>query len=93
MILKQISDIYKQKEVDGELVEYLFKSGVVTLKYIESPNDIVGVDQMLNAKGVPYKSKCIVSLSSGEQIVVKHKFEDIIKTKENLKIKGFYGRD
>jgi hypothetical protein len=93
MIVKQISDIYKHKEIEGELHEVLFKKNVITRRYIESPNKITSVDEVLTANGKPYKSRCLITLETGEQIMIKHSFDEIINYKQPNKIRGFYGRD
>jgi len=91
MELKQLSDIYKQKEVDGEIHEYLFKKNVVTRRYLDSARDIASIEELISKSGNPYKSRCSVTLTTGEQIIVKHTYEELKQYKQKIKITGFYG--
>jgi len=81
--LKILSSIYKEKIIDEEIHEVLYKKDVVSLKMID-PNDITSVQQVLTDHAKPYKNRCMVHIQGEGHMIIKHKYEDI----KQLKLKN-----
>ena len=81
--LKTLSNVYKDKIIDEEIHEVLYKKDVVCLKLVD-PRDITSVQEVLTDHAKPYKSRCMVHIQGEGHMIVKHKYEDI----KQLKLKN-----
>lgn len=88
MIFKTLNDVYKEKLIDNEIHEVLLKKDLVIRRHIDI-NDIASVSELSNDKGIVYKSRCVIATKDGNVYCVKHKFEEVIKLKQPIKVNGF----
>ena len=86
--LKIQSSVYKEKIIDEEIHDVLYKKDVVSLKLL-NPEDITSVQQVLTDHAKPYKSRCMVHIQGEGHMIVKHKYEDIKKLKHGGRAIGF----
>lgn len=91
MIFKTLTDIYKEKVVDDQVHEVLVKKDVITRKYIEI-DQIATINEAVNTKGRIYKSKCVITLTDGTPIVLKHNFDEVVALKQPRKVNGYGGK-
>jgi hypothetical protein len=84
-----VSDLYKEKVIDNEIVEVLVKKDLVTRKLIKE-DSVDSVEELYNERGKIYKSRCVITTNTGRTILVKHPYEETKKLIfKNLEIKGF----
>ena len=81
--LKILNSVYKEKIIDDEVHDVLYKKDVVCLKLVD-PEHITSVQQVLTDHAKPYKSRCMVHINGEGHMIVKHKYEEI----KQLKLKN-----
>ena len=86
--LKVLSNVYKDKVIDDEVHEVLYKRDVVSLKFV-SPQDITSVQEVLTDRAKPYKNRCMVHISGEGHMIVKHKYEYIKQLKNGGEAIGY----
>jgi len=92
MILKCLESLYKEvpvKDGDGEIIdikEAPVKLNFVTLMEVDE-EDITAVKQHYNKDGRLYKDRCIINHKYLGNMIIKHKFVDIVKIKQQSKFK------
>lgn len=91
MIFKTLTDIYIEKVIEGEIHDVLLKKNVVSRKYIE-PTEIATVNEVMNKRGRIYKSQCMITLKDGTPVLLKHKFDEIVKLKQPYRVNGYGGK-
>lgn len=76
---------------EGQEVQYIIKKDICSK--IKAPIHDIGVHlQLLNTKGKHYKDRFLVHINNLGMVMVKgnfHEFQDKIKAKERIQIKGF----
>lgn len=80
--LKVLSNVYKEKVIEEEIHDVLYKKDVVSLKLVD-PKDITSVQQVLTDRAKPYKNRCMVHINGEGHMIVKHKYEYIKQLKQN----------
>lgn len=88
--IKILNNVYKDMMQDGEPVEVLVKRDVITKKIVDI-RDISSVQETLNMQGKPYKNKCMIHIQNEGHCIIKHKYEEIKKLKENGEQRGRIG--
>jgi hypothetical protein len=98
MILKCLESLYKEvpvKDEEGTVIdvkEVPVKLNFVSLMDVDE-EDITAVKQHYNTKGKVYKDRCIINHRYLGNMIIKHKFVDIVKIKQQHKFKvSGYGR-
>ena len=80
--LKILTNLYKEKQIGDEIVEVLYKKDIVSRKCID-PEQIVSVQEAISDVGKVYKNKCIIYVQGEGHLVVKHKYDEIKKLKDD----------
>lgn len=89
--LKILNDIVKERvNKDGDLEEYLFKTNVITKLSIDIER--VVFSQTIGPSGKVYRSRCTAIIEGVGQLLIKHKYEDMVKLKNSNKVIRGYGR-
>jgi hypothetical protein len=66
--------------IDEELHEVVDKENVIIKKLVDE-KDITSVQEVLNGRGKPYKTRCIVHVQNEGYLKIKHKYEEIKQLK------------
>ena len=89
--LKILTNTYKDQHTeDGEIFEVIDKQNIVVRKLVEE-RDITSVQEVLNGRGKPYKTRCMVHISGEGHMIVKHKYEQLKQIKNGRNTAGFTG--
>lgn len=86
--LKILSSVYKEKIIDDEIHDVLYKKDVVSRKLVD-PKDITSVQEVLTDNAKVYKSRCMVHINGEGHMIVKHKYDEIKKLKDGGDAIGF----
>ena len=92
MLLKCLESLYKEvpvKDQEGNVIdvkEVPVRRNFTTLMDIEE-EDILAVKQHYNTKGQVYKDRCIINHRYLGNMIIKHKFVDIVKIRQTNKFK------
>lgn len=78
-------DLYKE---DKQGKPICVKKGVITERNFDT-NHIIGVGKVFSKNGKEMKKRCSIEFLENKIIIVEHKYEEIIKLIEPIKIKGF----
>lgn len=85
--LKVMTTVYKEKVIDDEIHEVVYKKDVIMRK-MTAIDDITSVQEELTEKGKLYKSRCRVHIQGEGYMIVKHKYEYIKQLKESKRYGG-----
>lgn len=92
MILKCLEFLYKEapvKDQEGIVIdvkEVPVRVGFITKMDVDE-EDITAVKEHYNTKGKVYKDRCIINHRYLGNMIIKHKFVDIVKVRQNHKFK------
>jgi hypothetical protein len=75
-----LTTTYKDVVIDDEVHEVVDKKNVMLRKTVEL-KDITSVQEVLNERGKPYKTRCMVHIHGEGHMIVKHKYEFIKELK------------
>lgn len=86
--LKILTNTYKEVIIEEQVVEVVDKQNIVVRKLVEVM-DISSVQEVLNSKGVPYKTRCMVHILNEGHMIVKHSYEYLKQLKDGKHSIGF----
>lgn len=86
--LKVMTNTYKEMEIEGQVHEVVDKKNLIVKKLVEV-KDITSVQEVLNSRDKPYKSRCMVHIANEGHMIVKHNYEYIKELKNGRNAIGF----
>jgi hypothetical protein len=75
-----MTNTYKDVIIEDEVQEVIDKKNLVLRKLVD-PRDITSVQEVLNTKAVPYKTRCMIHIANEGHVIVKHSYEYIKEIK------------
>jgi hypothetical protein len=86
--LKILTNTYKDVVIEDEVHEVIDKQNIVVRKLVEE-KDITSVQEVLNGRGKPYKTRCMVHIANEGHMIVKHKYEELKQIKNGEQRIGY----
>jgi hypothetical protein len=87
--LKVMTSTYKEVVIDEEVHEVVDKKNLIIRKLVHE-KDITSVQEVLNSKSVPYKTRCMVHIANEGHMIVKHSYEYLKQLKNGATTVGFF---